>query len=182
VTTTKPTKIEVDLPRSELLKRAEKGDREVLPQLLELLDSAPDAVAKIGNLAWATELALLDLTAGENLWLRECQQRTLRAMRERFAGPNPSPLEELLAERIVQCWHHLNLLEGSLAQRRGYSSTEGEYRQRCIDRAHRRFLSAIKALAQVRKLGITLQVNVAADGGRQVNFVAQKGCRYEDTT
>ena len=175
MTTTKPTKIAVDLPRDELLRRAEKGNREVLPQLLELLDSAPDAVAKIGNLAWATELALLDLTAGENLWLRECQQRTLQAMRERFAGPNPSSLEEILAERIVQCWRHLNLLEGSLAQSRGYSSTEGEHRQRCIDRAHRRFLSAIKALAQVRRLGITLQVNVATDGGKQVNVACHRG-------
>jgi len=169
VRTTKPTKIAVDLPRDELLRRAEKGNREVLPQLLELLDSAPDAVAKIGNLAWATELALLDLTAGDDLWLRECQQRMLRAMRERFAGPNPSPLEEILAERIVQCWHHLNLLEGRLAQSREYSFTEGDYRQRCIDRAHKRLLSAVKALAQVRKLGITLQVNVATSGGKQVN-------------
>jgi hypothetical protein len=47
---------------------------------------------------------------------------------------------------------------------------QGEFRQRRIDFAHRRFLSAVKALALVRKLAVSaLQVNVAK---KQVNVVA----------
>ena len=169
VAETESRQTDAGLSRDEVLRRAEKGDRSVLPLLNDMLDRAPDVVAEIGDLAWSTNQALLALTAGENLWLRECQERTIKAMRENLAGPNPSPLEELLAERISQCWHHLNYLECRRAQIREVTFTEGEYWQRCIDRAHRRFLSATKALAQVRKLGITLQVNVASQGGKQVN-------------
>jgi hypothetical protein len=43
----------------------------------------------------------------------------------------------------------------------------GEYYQRRMDRAHAHYLSAIKALAQVRKLALpALQVNIAK---KQVN-------------
>ena len=44
---------------------------------------------------------------------------------------------------------------------------QGEYHQRSRDRAHKRYLSAIKTLALVRKLALpVLQVNIAK---RQVN-------------
>ncbi len=41
-----------------------------------------------------------------------------------------------------------------------------DHYQKCIDRAHRRYLSALKALAEVRKLNVTVQLNIAR---RQVN-------------
>jgi hypothetical protein len=40
--------------------------------------------------------------------------------------------------------------------------TQGDYHQRRMDRAHRRYLSAIKTLATVRKLAVPVfQVNIA---------------------
>lgn len=41
-----------------------------------------------------------------------------------------------------------------------------QHYQKCIDRAHRRYLSALKALAEVRKLNVTVQLNIAR---KQVN-------------
>jgi len=47
---------------------------------------------------------------------------------------------------------------------------QGDYQQRRMDRAHKRYLSAIKALALVRKLALpVLQVNIAR---KQVNVAA----------
>ena len=44
---------------------------------------------------------------------------------------------------------------------------QADFQYRKIDRAHARFLSAVRTLAQVRKLGLpTLQVNI---GANQVN-------------
>jgi hypothetical protein len=37
------------------------------------------------------------------------------------------------------------------------------------DRAHRRFLASVEALARVRKLIVPIQINIAGHGGRQVN-------------
>jgi hypothetical protein len=46
---------------------------------------------------------------------------------------------------------------------------QADYQQRRIDRAHRRFLSAVETLARVRKLAVPmLQVNVAKN--QQINM------------
>jgi hypothetical protein len=41
-----------------------------------------------------------------------------------------------------------------------------EYKQKSLDHAHRRYISAVKALAQIRKMGPAVQINVAR---KQVN-------------
>ena len=89
-------------------------------------------------------------------------------LRAGLAGSDPSDLELLLIERICCCWlavQHADVVEFECG---GATLPEGEYVQRRHDRAHRRFLSACKALAQVRKLlGPNIQVNVAE---QQVNI------------
>ena len=52
--------------------------------------------------------------------------------------------------------------------RAGQSSprAQGERYQRRIDRAHKRHLSAVRALAQVRKMGPAVQINIAE---KQIN-------------
>jgi hypothetical protein len=88
-------------------------------------------------------------------------------MREELAGPEPSPLERLPAERIGTCWLQLayadlvysqNLDEMTMAQ--------SDWHQRRLDRLHRRYLSSIKTLAQIRKLGPAVQINIA---DKQIN-------------
>ena len=43
---------------------------------------------------------------------------------------------------------------------------QSEYHQRRLDKLHRRYLSAIKALAQIRKMGSAVQINIA---DKQIN-------------
>jgi len=158
------------LNESKVLELAEKGDRSVLPQIRELLDKLPDAVDDLGDLHRVARNALLDLSSGEHVLLREAQTRKLDQMGAAISGPDPSALERLLANQIVLCWQQLRLITIREAQEREYSLTKGDYYQRCLDRAQRRYLQAIKTLAQVRRLGVpALQVNIAADGGKQVN-------------
>ena len=62
-----------------------------------------------------------------------------------------------------------------MAGRTGITSV---YYQKSIDRAHRRYLSAIKTLATVRKLALpVLQVNIAK---KQVNVASP--CLHADGT
>ena len=95
-------------------------------------------------------------------------------MRKEVAGPDPSPLERLLAERVVACWLQLQQAEAAYAGNLGKPTTsQDEYHQRRLDRLHRRYLSAIRTLAQVRKLltPTVTQINVAQ---QQVNMIAKR--------
>ena len=92
-------------------------------------------------------------------------------LRAELGGPQPSPLERLLVERIVACWLQVLIGEDSYARqlRRGdLSWATDSYHQRRLDQAQRRYLTAIKALAQVRRLLTPTVVNIAAQ--QQVNL------------
>jgi hypothetical protein len=77
--------------------------------------------------------------------VREGLRAKMEALRVELAGP--SPLERVLAERIVACWLHLYHLETIYGDKDRLPLELGSYYQRCLDRAHKRYLSAIKTLA-----------------------------------
>lgn len=154
----------------ELVRRAQDGDESVMPAVHKLLDEVPVVVEQLGNLAEIARGKLLKLSSDGNLLRREAQSRWMKELAERIAGPNPSILERLLAEQIVMAGMQLHLFEAVFAQEADTPLRVGDYLQRCIDRAQKRYLQAIKTLAQIRKLGLpALQVNIAAEGGKQVN-------------
>src|SRR5262249_27073610 len=89
-----------------------------------------------------------------------------------LAGPAPTPLERLLVERIAACWLHLHHLELIYASKESMALELGIYFQRSLTAAQKRYLSAIKTLATVRRLALPVligQVNIA---GKQVNKAA----------
>jgi hypothetical protein len=132
-----------------------------LPVLRELLNR-PHWVEACGNLAAHFEQTLIRKFSGEDLAVSEGLRRKLDSLRVELGGPTPTPLERLLVERITACWLHLYHLETCYAGKDGVSLELGGYYQKCIDRAHRRYLTAIKTLAVVRKLALpVLQVNIA---------------------
>jgi hypothetical protein len=65
-------------------------------------------------------------------------------------------------ERVVACWLQVQDADVRCAQsQKDCTPTQGDYYQRRMDLARRRYLSAIKALAVVCKLALTvLQVNI----------------------
>lgn len=139
-----------------------------LPALREVLRDA-DAVAIFGgNMAENLCNDLVRKAAGDNLAFREALFRKLELLRAELAGPTPSPVERLLAERVTTCWLWLHDLEIRFVQAKNLSISQAEYHQQAIDRAHRRYLVAIRTLALVRKLALpVLQVNIAK---KQVNM------------
>src|SRR5262245_15782375 len=82
-----------------------------MPPLRELLKEPFFVDALGGDLAKQAQLTLIDKFCGKNLLLKESVTRKLDLLREELAGPNPTPLERLLVERIVACWLHLHHLE-----------------------------------------------------------------------
>ena len=155
--------------RVKLLRKAQQGDEEALVVVREWLDDTPSVCDKIGDWALKAEDSLVKLTA-KNPLIQEALHSKLNALRREIGGPDPSPLEDLLAQRIAACWlqvHHIETIYALNVENNGLGGRWSESMQRSMDRAQRRYLSAIKTLVQVRRLlGPMVQVNIAE---QQVN-------------
>jgi len=161
---------EVEIPQGEelrtVLERAHKGDASTLPVLRKMLED-PFVVNVLGDLAAQAEHSFIRAVAGDDLAFREGLNRKLELLRAELAGPNPTPVERLLVERVVACWLQVQDADLRYANAKNLSTEWGDYFQRRMNHAHRRYLSAIKTLALVRKLAVpVLQVNIAR---KQVN-------------
>ena len=154
----------------ELVEKAAKGDKKPLPEIRKILKESPELAWQIMDVSrvaeWRyTEMMLKEEDFGKKEVLR-CQ---LAAMREEIAGDNPSPLERLLAETIVLAWLQIQLFEDLYASSMSKGATtlaQGNYKQKRIDQAYKRYLSAIRTLAQIRKLSPAVQINIAE---KQIN-------------
>lgn len=151
---------------NDLVRRAAKGDESTLPEIRALLDSEKgDRLIEVlgGDMARNAERAMVEGSLGKNLAAREALHRKLAALRAELTGPDPTPIERLLAERAALCWLTVNGYEAAYAQRGGdLTIAQAEFQQRRIDRAHKRYLTALRTLATMRKLAIpALQVNIA---------------------
>ena len=143
-----------------LLRRAQEGDEKTRPQIKEWLEArAPGGLQPVPDFA---RDALLRSMSGKSILLEEDARQQMKALHVRLAGKSPSPLETLLVERIVTCWLHLHYYETLAAQSlKDQSLRQSEAHGKRIEQAHRRYLSAIKALAQVRRLELpAVQVNI----------------------
>jgi hypothetical protein len=152
----------------DVCRRARKGDASTLPALRKLLANPSTVDLLGGNLAANAEQSFVRSLAGDDLAFREALTRKLELMRAELAGPDPTPVERLLVERVAACWLQVQDADARYAQgQKDLTFAQGEYYQRRQDRAHKRFLSAVRTLALVRKLAVpVLQVNIAR---RQVN-------------
>jgi hypothetical protein len=154
---------------SELVKKAEKGNKEGLSEIRKILKESPELAWRIMDYGKLAEWHFVErMTKDKDFGSKELLKRQLASMREEIAGENPSPLERLLAERVVATWLQIQLFEGLYAagMYQSMSVNQGSYQQKRLDRAHRNHLAAIRTLAQIRKLGPAVQINIAE---KQVN-------------
>ena len=116
--------------------------------------------------------SLIEKACGKNILIQEAIVQKLDNLKAELEGPNPTPIERLLAERASLCWFIVNRYENAYVNAEGWSIAQADLQQRKIDKAHARFLSALRTLAQVRKLALpTLQVNIAKN---QVNVAGSQ--------
>ena len=144
----------------ELSDRAADGDKKARGELRRALrESRPEVVREASELARIGQQALIKTAAGGGLLAEEALVIRLDMMRSEIAGPNLSPLEVLLAEKIVSVWILTELLELLLSaqltdlpksQRMSHSFLK--FYLGWQEQANRRLLSAIRELARVRRL------------------------------
>lgn len=154
-----------DLAALEVFRRLQAGDEGAVATFKEMMDhptAGPKVVEFFGNLAARTQEFAVDMVAQTNLAIKAATPRKMAKLRAELEGPAPSPIERLLVERVVFCWLILWEYESALTLRAGQLTLEqSKYHHRRIDAAHRRYMSSLRTLATVRKLGVpAVQVNV----------------------
>ena len=151
--------------------QAQDGDEEALGHVGKILEEVPHFAQILGDLARDAERAFIERTSGGDPVTEKALLVQLENMRQEVAAPATSPLERLLAERIVACWLQLHYAELLYVQNLpDFAQEQDEYYQKRLDRLNRRYLSAIRSLAQVRKLlkPSAAQINIA---DKQINTV-----------
>ncbi len=153
---------------AHLVRRGMVGDHDALPAIRDRFDQEPELWTQAKALSTQVEQAWLRTLTDDDLVTREILTRQVGVLKATLAGPNASPLEQLLIDRICACWlavQQAELKSASRLQRHMVLSTAEENR---LDRVNRRFLGAVKALAQVRKILMPkVQLNVAQ---QQINL------------
>lgn len=157
--------------KKDVIERAQRGDHSALPALKGILDAGRYALAE--GVAELAHNAVLGRLAGKDLVCRELLKRDVTRLAAELAGGDPTPLERLLAERSALCWLDATTLDILYAADAGLTPAQSEHAGRARDRAHRRFLAAARALAQVKKLGLpAVQINI---GRNQLNVTGGGG-------
>ena len=152
-----------------LVKRAEKGDKRALDDVVSRFGDVGGLWRHNGDLAATALDSWLDRAYGQALFSREAGRRRLDRMRRKLSGPAPTPRETLVIERIIVDWLAVQHAESSYSQRlHELTITQCDYQERRLGRAQRRYLDALLTLARLRRLALpALQVNI---GERQVNI------------
>jgi len=131
-------------------------------------------LADFDDISYSVQVRIIHRIYPDDVDERKYLDIRLRKLKDELSGPTPTTLERLLIERILTCWLEVNWYDSRSAAFTG-SLQLGNYYQKRQDRAHRRYLSAVKALAQVRRLGLpAIQVNI---GQHQVNALTVQAPR-----
>ncbi len=166
-----------------LSERVEAGDKSARKELRKALrESAPEVIFQASDIGRRGQWALIKTVAAHDPLTEEALLARLDLLRAEVAGPNPSPLEVLLTERICSLWLLIEVLE-MLVSVQLLADLPREQRSpmpflqhifKWQESANRRFLSSIRELARVRKLQnntpdvqFNTQINLPTTGGQQ---------------
>jgi hypothetical protein len=156
-----------DPEAAEVFAKARAGDPVALARL-------PDLIAGRGWANWlgdlgqqATRQLIYRASGGDAVWEAGLTAK-VRDLRRELLGPDPTPLDEVLVRRVIVNWVAVHTLEVEQAVRPPADPRAAEHLDRALSRAQRRLTEAAKALAAVRRLGVTVVMNVA--GRQQVNI------------
>jgi len=148
-----------------------KPDPKAVAQLHTCLAAMPDLCLALSDTNSHLENRLIERLLPHKAAQMAAQQRAA-AMRGGLGYEGATQLEQLLIDHAVLCW--LRLQDAgcgySTAMERSQPISSADYWDRHLSAAQRRYLRACETLARVRRLlHPTLQVNIAAQGGQQVN-------------
>jgi hypothetical protein len=157
-----------------LLERASRGDETCYDEVMALFEDdelGTTLIALLFNIANMAKNRLVNQVAGKNYAMAHAMIEGMNVEAHILAGKDPTPIEQVLAERIALCKFVVWRCELRAASLQGATMPQIEHEHRLLDRAHRRLMQALETLARVRRLALPVlvrQINVAAGAPLQV--------------
>ena len=142
----------------DLSSRVRDGEEDLRPKLRQMVkESSPEVIARCCDSARIYRRMVATTASGGSPLAEEAIVEGAERLALEIAGENPTPLEVLLSERIASLWVLVELQEALLSawygkQSNGTSPAYLLQMAKLQESVNRRYLAAIKTLAQVRKL------------------------------
>ena len=145
---------------TQLRARANKGDEKAQAELCKRIvvkaAARPSWLEETGSVARHAEEVLLDAACGADFVTLQAARAVLATKRRELAGPNPTPLERALADRLALVLTEADLLAARAAAQGELSLEQAAHLERRYARAHSRAMSAARTLAVVRRLAVNM--------------------------
>ncbi len=151
---------------------ARKPDPQAVAELRRCLDAQPRLTQVLGDATSRIQRRLIEQITPSRTYQMAIEIRAA-AVRDGLGYQGATQLEQLLIEHAVLCWLRLQQVEQgyTAAMERSLPLPQADYWDRHLSAAQRRFNRACDTLTRARRLlNPTLQVNIAAQGGQQVNL------------
>jgi hypothetical protein len=144
-----------------------------LARLRTLLKQHPNAWRSVGDLGYLARFTMLQQFQAPPA-LQTSTEAALYWLRCELQREGDGAVEQLAIEAILTAWldYQLTMARWSKYEGQGLSIRQVEHWQKRLTRTQGRYLRALETLARIRKLGVSIQVNIAAAGGQQINVAA----------
>jgi len=157
----------------ELLDAAQRpgADAKDVAALEQLLKES-SILWKAVSLAHNAALVAIETESGGRDGSRVAMEANYRGIQRELGHEDAIPMKRLLIEHVALCWLRLQTLEQrySRVMSGSITLTLGQYWEKRLSAAQRRYLRACTMLPRIRKMRLpAMQVNVATEGGQQVN-------------
>jgi hypothetical protein len=147
----------------ELACKAQDGDPAALLEYLAKSSDSTRVSLGNGNLGGVAKLELAHKYAKGNPVIKHAVLAKMRLLRDELAGESPNQPEWHLADVAAQCWADFQRCQIERdCLKDGTSLSVRNYYDKRLDRAHKRFIRSLKALAAVRRVPnlTAVQVNL----------------------
>ena len=129
----------------------------------DYLAKYPKQAEAIGDLSVQVERKMLEIAFSNNKAGELATDEYMYNMRKGLGYETASPIERPLIQHVVLCWFRLQLTENRYEARmqESLSLAQGLYWEKKLSANQRRYLRSIETLARIRKMNITVQINMA---------------------
>ncbi|MCW3051439.1 MAG: hypothetical protein JWN14_609 [Chthonomonadales bacterium] len=138
--------------RVELFRQAKTGDEKAAAELVAFWEQEGTKEIALNGI-YAVYFGYTDARAGKNIPLEMAIRQKTDQLRKDLTAEDDTPLERLLIERVIVCYHAMNDAERIFQGKQdGATFTQHEHYDKAVDRAQRRYLTAVRELGLARRL------------------------------
>jgi hypothetical protein len=142
----------------DLFRKADSGNRSALSVIQKDLagPNRTELLKHVGDLGYQVEQSIFRRIFSDHPACQVSIQEQMIEIKRDLGYESGSSVERLMIQRICVCWLALHVAELELVQE--VSNASESKRQERVDRAQRRYIQALKALASVRRLIVKVSI------------------------